>query len=144
MNGFSQDLEATKKTTRLFRKVNGDNFINEGELCFSTENSVELIGAGDFCIVLESSEYTGMWADGDADAGKNFGYDEFRVEFSQEELLEKIEYIVVPNEWMDSDLDFEATDYIESEDPAVWIDNLENYGNVIAERDYETEIRFNF
>ena len=144
MNGFGTGLQSAEIQTRLFRKVSAQNFLNSGELCFSTEKSTTLISHGEFCIVLESNLYSGLYFDGDADAGKNFGYDEFRVEMDRNELLSKIEYIVVPNSWFDSEMSDEDEGYNEENDPYVWIENLSDYGIVIAERDFDGNINFNF
>ncbi|MBD3197999.1 MAG: hypothetical protein GF317_23315 [Candidatus Lokiarchaeota archaeon] len=133
----------TKLYTKLYRKVDGNNFLfsNEKELCFSTENSVSLSPHGEFCLVLEKKDYTGRYTDGDIDAGKNFGYDEMRVEMTMEGLLENLECIVVPDWWFDS----EDKEYEEGQDPFDWIENLEKYcWKVIPERDYNTKIDFNF
>lgn len=141
---FGTQLKAATIETKLYRKVSSINFLKSGELCFSTDSSVTLIGAGDFCIVLEKDSYTGMHDSQDADAGKNFGYDEFRIELTQNELLSKIEYIVVPNEWVDSEMDISADDYNAETDPYEWIENLSQYGIVIPIRDFETNINLNF
>ncbi len=145
MNGFGQDLKKATQQTILFRKVSGVNFLNFGELCFSTEKSAQLIGAGEFCLVLEKAEYSGVYAEGDADAGKNFGYDEFRVEMTQDELTESITNIVVPNSWYD---DIDESLYDSDQDPMVWIDNIETELNLsgicISESDFNSEIKFNF
>lgn len=93
---------------------------------------------------MEEKEYSGKYTDKDADAGKNFGYDEFRIEMSRDELLNNIDFIVVPNTWVDSEMDEKASDYLEENDPLVWIDNLSEYGRVIAERDFSGTINFNF
>ena len=138
---FGQDLKTATKTTRLYRKVSGSNFIKSGEHCFSTDQSVELISRGDFCIVLEKNEYKGQYDNKDADAGKNFGYDEFRVELTQEELIEKIECIVVPN-WWEDDIDEDL--YDTDKDPMVWIDNLSEFGKIVFEKDFETSVNLNF
>ena len=120
--------------TRLFRKVSGMN-LHGGELCFSTEKSICLIEQGEFAIVLEKKSYTGTYFNGDIDAGKNFGYDEMRVEMSFDELLENLDYIVVPNHWFDVEMDINSEDYSEENDPLTWIDNLSQYGRVIPERE---------
>ncbi|RLD74915.1 MAG: hypothetical protein DRJ07_19000 [Bacteroidetes bacterium] len=126
--------------TKLYRKVGSENFLNEGELCFSTDNSVSLSPHGEFCLVLEEKEYKGRYTEGDTDAKKNFGYDELRVEMTRDELISNINCIVVPNEWADAP----DIEYAEGEDPFDWIENLESYGTVIAERDYNEKIDFNF
>lgn len=129
-----------KTTTRLYRKASAENFLNEGQLCFSTDNSVSLISHGDFCLVLESKEYKGEYTEGDTDAQKNFGYDELRVEMTREELIKNLDCIVVPNEWVDAP----DIEYAEGEDPFDWITNLEDFAPVVAERDFNTEIHLNF
>ena len=142
---FSTGMTQKTFNTRLFRKVSFENFLKEGELCFSTEeNSSSLYWRGQFCLVLESNTYTGSWYDGDADAGRNMGYDEFRVSFTKEELLASIAYIVVPNEWVDSEMDINSDDYNQDNDPYEWIENLSQYGIVIPEREYKGEMNFNF
>ena len=137
MSGFSHDLEPKEITSKLYRKVNFENITNSGELCTSTENSVKLIGTGEVCYIFDSKKRTGMYDDKDADAGKNFGYDEFRTEI---DLTEECPYIVYPNSWdeiietiTESDERFDT-----DEDPMVWIYNLEelSIGQVISERDY--------
>ncbi len=129
-----------KITTKLYRKASAENFLNEGQLCFSTDSSHSLISHGDFCLVLEKKEYEGDYTEGDSDAKKNFGYDELRVNLTREELISNIEYIIVPNEWMDAP----DVDYAEGQDPFDWIENLEDYGIVIAERDFNSNINLNF
>lgn len=138
---FGSDLKQKTINTRLYRKVNGSNFIKDGEHCFSTESSSELISAGDFCLVFEKKSYEGMYDDKDADAGKDFGYDEFRVEMSRDELIENIEVIVVPNSWNnDIDESLHGTD----EDPMEWIENLSEFGKVIFESEFESDVNLNF
>ncbi len=111
--------------------------MNSGELCTSTEISVQLTAQGQFCLVYASKEYTGLYAEGDADAGRNFGYDEFRVELTPAD----IDLIVVPNSWDDDiDEDLQDTD----KDPYVWIENLREIAPVIFEKDHEGDIDFNF
>jgi hypothetical protein len=141
---FGKDLVLAQINTKLFRKVSGMNFLKDGEHCFSTEKSTKLISHGEFCIVLEEKDYTGLYDDKDADAGKDFGYDEFRVEMSKEELLNNIEFIVVPNWWVDSEMDENDDDYLEEKDPLFWIDNLSDYGRVVSEREYNGNMNFNF
>lgn len=139
---FGQELAEKTISSRLFRKVSSENLLKTGELCFSTEDSVCLIGRGEFCLVFEQKKRTGLFFDGDADSGINTGYDEFR--YTIEDLLE-IEYIVVPNEWVDSDMDIESEGYIQENDPAEWIENLSQYGKVVAVRDFDgNNIDFNF
>jgi hypothetical protein len=141
---FGHDLIETVMTTQLFRKVSGMNFLKDGEHCFSTPSSSALISHGEFCIVLEEKEYSGQYTDKDADAGKDFGYDEFRIEMSREKLLNNIDFIVVPNAWVDSEMDEKASDYLEENDPLVWIDNLAEYARVISEREFTGTMNFNF
>ena len=138
---FSQNLQKRTINTRLFRKVSGGNFLKDGEHCFSTESSSMLISRGDFCFVLVEKEYSGMYDSQDADAGRNFGYDEFRVKMSKENLVQQIEAIVVPN-WWGKDIDEDL--YDTEDDPMVWMDNLSNYGKVIFEKDFQTTVNFNF
>lgn len=137
---FGKDLKKETKKTRLYRKVTGTSFLKYGELCFSTEESTMLIGRGEFCIVLEEKEYSGMYDNKDADAGKDFGYDEFRVFLTEEELISKIECIVVPNWWED---DIEEELYDTDKDPMVWIDNLSEFGKVVFEKDFKTSVNLN-
>jgi len=136
MNGFSQDLEETTMTTMLFRKVSSENMLRAGELCFSTEKSFTLSSHGEFCLVIDSAEFTGMYAECDADAGKNFGYDEFRVEFDREDLIDAIHYIVVPEDWFSE----------ENEEASEWIENLSEYGWVISPEKFKaiTKIEIDF
>ena len=127
-------LEKTRVSTRLYRKVDGENMLHSGELCFSTPESVELISHGDFCLVLREQEYSGLYFDGDIDAGKNFGYDEFRVKMTEEELKAAIEVIIVPDWWED---DIEEDLHDTEEDPYVWMENLREYGRVLTEGEWE-------
>lgn len=138
---FGTDLKQETKTTRLYRKVNSNNFLKSGQHCFSTDASISLIHAGEFCLVLKKNTYNGMYDNKDADAGKNFGYDEFRVELSESELIEAIELIVVPD-WWEDDIDEDL--YDTDKDPMVWIDNLSNYGKVIFEKDFSGQVKINF
>ena len=141
---FGSTLSTTTLTTTLYRKVDADNFLASGELCFSTSNSASLISHGTFCIALEKGEYTGEYTDRDADAGKNFGYDEFRVSLEQDELIARLDAIIVPDSWYDDvDEDIQDTD----QDPFTWIQNLEDYGRVISETEAREEghtVDFNF
>ena len=143
MSGFGNDLKQEQKITALFRKVSGGNIFRseEAEYCFSTAASSKLIAAGDFAIVLCSKEYSGLYDCKDADAGKDFGYDEFRVIMSKAELLENIDVIVVPDSWND---DIDESLFETDKDPMVWIDNLSNYGKVVFESDAQFDVDFNF
>ena len=91
MNGFGKDLKNKIINTKLYRKTTVNSLLSfeSGELCFSTENSVSLINQGEIAIVLEKDNYNGNFVDGDADAGRNYGYDEFRLEMSRKELIGK-------------------------------------------------------
>ena len=60
------------------------------------------------------------------------------------ELTQNIDCIVVPNSWVDSEMNEKDEDYLEENDPFVWIDNLSEYGRVIAERDFKGTMNFNF
>lgn len=142
---FGQNMIERTIETRLFRKVSPQNMFRAGEVIFSTEKySTKLIGRGDMCLVLELDKYEGLWYDGDADNGRNFGYDEFRVEINKIDLFSKLEYIVVPNSWVDSELDPTDDNYDLTKDPQEWIENLSEVGIVIAERDFDGKIDFNF
>lgn len=137
MQAFGKSLKETTLTVMLFRKANSKNVLNSGQLCTSTANSVQLTSQGDFCLVYEEKQRTGMYAEGDADAGRNFGYDEFRVELTPED----ISFIVVPNSWDDEiDEDLQDTD----EDPYLWIENLREIAPVIFEKEFDGNIDFNF
>ena len=138
---FGQELTETTISSRLFRKASSSNFLKTGAVCFSTEESVCLIGRGDFCLVLEAKERTGLFFDGDADSGINTGYDEFRYTIKD---LSEIECIVVPNEWVDSEMDIYSEGYNQDNDPFEWIEELSQYGKVIAVRDFDGDINFNF
>tara|TARA_R110000822_G_scaffold128195_37_gene264001 strand:- start:3052 stop:3528 length:477 start_codon:yes stop_codon:yes gene_type:complete len=146
-SGFGHDLVKTTLNTRLFRKASSHNLFgsrNGGEIIFSTEDSVSLIGRGDFCVVLNRGEYTGLYDDKDADAGKNYGYDEFRIRMSKDEYTDKIEYIVCPDWWVDVEIDADDPNYDPSSDPYEWIENLSEIGPVIPEREFEGTIDFNW
>ena len=108
MNGFSQDLQETTLTTKLYRKVGFNNLTNGGELCCSTANSSTLSSHGELCLVFAEKEYAGYYVDGDADAGKNFGYDEFRVELNAEEA----DWLVYPDS-LEDDEDFDFDTFID-------------------------------
>ena len=138
MSGFGKTLEETKITSKLYRKVSADNMMNEGELCTSTENSTKLIGVGDFCLVYESKERLGSYTNMDADAGKNFGYDEFRTEL----YTSDVSFIIYPDFWND-EIDEEL--YDTDKDPMVWISNLEDAGFIlISESQANENIIFNW
>lgn len=139
---FGQNLETQTINTRLFRKVNASNlFKANNEYCFSTANSTKLIAHGEFAIVLKEEEYTGAYDSQDADAGKNFGYDEFRVVLTKEELISKIECIVVPDSWND---EIDAELYDTDKDPMVWIENLREYSVVVFVSETDYNVDFNF
>lgn len=108
MNGFSQDLQETTLTSKLYRKVSFDNLTNYGELCCSTSNSSELSSHGELCLVFAEKQYTGYYVDGDADAGKNFGYDEFRVELDPDDA----DWLVYPDS-LEDDEDFNFDVFID-------------------------------
>lgn len=131
MSGFGKNLTKETIKTKLFRKVSFDNYTDIRELCFSTEKSISLIGQGDFAIVLESQEYTGCYDEKDADAGKNYGYDEFRVEISN---YHQIENIIVPDWWIEAinDENFEGADDPEK-DPYIWVENIMKNYNIYME-----------
>ena len=138
---FGQGWVEKTISSRLFRKVSSEKPITAGNLCFSTEDSIRLIERGDFCLVLEAKERTGLFFDGDADSGINTGYDEFRYAI---EDLSEIECIVVPNEWVDSEMDVDSEGYNQDNDPQEWIENLSQYGLVVAVRDFDGNVNFNF
>lgn len=102
MNGFSKDIQQTTIITKLYRKVGFENLTNTGELCCSTSNSCELSSHGELCLVFAEKKYTGCYVDGDADAGKNFGYDEFRVELDPIDA----DWVVYPDS-LENDEDFD-------------------------------------
>ena len=130
MSGFGKDLTQDKIETRLFRKVCFENFNNDGELCFSTENSIKLIARGEFAFVLEKNIYEGMYDDKDTDAGKYYGYDEFRVEFNNiNDIISKLENIVIPDSWQE-EIDNENFEGEADEDPAEWVENIMKILNI--------------
>ena len=138
MSGFGKTLKETKLNLKLYRKVSSANMMNEGLLCTSTEKSDTLIGAGDFCLVYEAKERIGLYTCMDADAGKNFGYDEFRTELTKED----VDYIIYPDFW-DDDVNEELHDT--EKDPQVWISNLEDAGFILISQSKSNEkINFNF
>ena len=108
MNGFGKDLKEKTFTTKLYRKVGFDNLTNFGELCCSSSNSIELSSHGELCLVFAEKEYTGYHVDGDADAGKNFGYDEFRVELDSTDA----DWLVYPDS-LENDEDFDFDVFID-------------------------------
>ena len=73
--------------------------------------------------MLEEDVYTGMYCPYDADAGKYYGYDEFRVEINN--VSELIIDIVVPDWWIAA-IDDEYFEYADDpeKDPAIWVDNI--------------------
>jgi len=135
MTGFGKQLKQAEITTKLFRKVDGSN-LHEGELCVSTENSVSLICHGEFCLVFRAEKRKGLYFNGDADAGKNFGYDEFRSDLTYSD----VECVVFPDSWLDES---------ECEE---WINNIDSELNISTEflteseykEQYNSELDFNF
>ena len=141
------------KNVTLIRKVDHTNFMVESnesvQFCFSTvENSEVLIAQGEFALVLKKDIRNGIYCIGDIDANRNYGYDEFRVSFTRQELIDGIDYIVVPNEWSDCEMDENADDYNADEDPFTWMENLLDFGHVVSEREFKAKegdvINFNF
>jgi hypothetical protein len=135
MSGFSTQLEKKEITGKLFRKVDGMN-LKEGQLCTSTENSVSLISHGEFCLVYRDSKRDGLFFNGDADAGKNFGYDEFRTEVDFSDVL----CVVFPDSWLDNS---------ECDE---WINNIDSALNISTDflteseykQEYKSNLDFNF
>lgn len=85
MNGFSQDLEKKTVSGKLFHSCTLEgalsllNMYNDQlALCCSTEESDELFGR-EIVLVFEPGTYSGEYCFFDADAGKSYGYDEFRL-----------------------------------------------------------------
>ena len=124
MSGFGKNLEKQIISDRLFRKVDGNN-LHEGNLCTSTEKSVSLISHGEFCLVFRAESRKGLYFNGDADAGKNFGYDEFRVDLSYND----IECVVYPDAWLDNP---------EAEE---WLNNIDNELNISTNYFSESEFK---
>jgi hypothetical protein len=103
MNGFSKDLEPTRMNGKLYHSCTLEgindliqNFRPEDPVCTSTKNSTRLFGRT--CVVVfEECEWNGEYTPFDSDAGKNMGWDEFRVRFnSAEDMINSIETIIVP------------------------------------------------
>lgn len=86
MNGFGKDLKQKKYTGKLYHSCTVDGLANllfdyNGEsVNFSTEASTKLFGR-ECVIVINVENIDGLYAPFDADAGKNYGYDEFRAKF---------------------------------------------------------------
>jgi hypothetical protein len=103
MNGFSKDLEPTRMNGKLYHSctlegINNliQNFRPEDPVCTSTKNSARLFGR--VCVVVfEDRQWVGDYTPFDSDAGKNMGWDEFRVRFrSVEDMINSIESIIMP------------------------------------------------
>ena len=109
MNGFGKDLEEKTIEGRIFHSCTLEglnnliqNFATEQAICCSTEASTRLFGR-EMVVVFEAKEYTGTHTEGDADAGKDYGYDEFRVNFSSiEDLIDSIESVQVGAGWIEN------------------------------------------
>ena len=109
MNGFGQELETKTIGGRIFHSCTLEgidfllqNFTPGRAISCSTSDSTKLFGRG-MVIVLEDREWVGDYTPYDADAGKNYGWDEFRVRFkSLEEFVDAIDSIIVPIGWVDA------------------------------------------
>jgi hypothetical protein len=101
-DAFGKDLEKKIINDILFHKCSFYNCIsfltNVGEfengrgLCTSTLSGSEKLAEGQFCIVFKKEKRKGLYDTKDTDAGKYFGYDEFRT--TDKITKEYIDYIV--------------------------------------------------
>ena len=103
MEGFGKGFKTIKYTGQLIHSTNLDwicglmqNFNSESTVCFSTKGSIDR-GIEIIYMVIEKE---GKHTEYDADAGRNYGYDEFRCEMTEEEIQEP-ERILVDQETYD-------------------------------------------
>lgn len=86
MEGFGKGFELKKYSGKLYHSCTIEGlsdllFDYNGEnVCFSTDASTKLFGR-ECVIVLSVENIEGLYTPYDADAGKNYGWDEFRCSF---------------------------------------------------------------
>lgn len=105
-DAFGNDLEETTIEGKLFHKCSFeecvyflekvDSFKNDRGLCTSTKEGSEKLAEGQCCIVFKGVKRDGLYDNKDTDAGKYFGYDEFRTIDKIEH--DYIEYLIFPDD----------------------------------------------
>lgn len=90
MVGFGKGFEEKKYTGKITHSTDLEGiyrlfncFNNEMQICFSTYGTIDR----GIELVYEVSEMEGLYTNYDADAGKNFGWDEFRA-YATEEMIQ--------------------------------------------------------
>ncbi len=127
MAGFGKSLIEKTYTGKLYHSctIEGlDELLNnhiadcegvDAPIAFSTEASTRLFGR-ECVLVLEVENLTGQYTAYDADAGIDFGWDEFRVNFESGQEIFDLTHSVVMSE--------QAMDRLETEE-AEWLEELE-------------------
>ena len=80
------------------------NFNEDLEICTSSENSSALFGRNCVIVLDVDESHITERADYDIDAQKNFGYDEIRIQMTEEEFRASVKEIIVPD-YFDSFID---------------------------------------
>ena len=94
MNGFGKDFEKTTLNEELYHSATFEGLENllynnrqDYPVCTSTGVSARFMDR-DLVVVFSEKERTGDYTSFDADAGKDYGYDEFRVCVDIEDIEE--------------------------------------------------------
>lgn len=101
----------------------------------STQESDRLFNQfGSEIVVVHDMDIEGKWAPEDADAGRYYGYDEFRVEMTAKEALSSISQIILSDEFYEyvqntEDENTDDSQYEYSQDYRNWIWELINPEN---------------
>lgn len=98
----------------------------------STQESDRLFNQfGSEIVVVHDMDIEGKWAPEDADAGRYYGYDEFRVEMTAKEALNSISQIILSDEFYEyvqntEDENTDDSQYEDSQDYRNWVWELIN------------------
>jgi len=91
IEGYGKGLRDVIHTGRIFHSCTLEGLANllnnrsDIETSFSTGTSTKLFGR-EMVIVLKDKERKGKYTPYDSDAGKNYGYDEFRTKFDEDDI----------------------------------------------------------
>lgn len=105
-DAFGKDLKEATIEDKLFHKCWFDecmsflekvnNSTTDRGLCTSTKEGSEKLADGQCCIVFKDTKRNGFYDNKDTDAGKYFGYDEFRT--IDKITHNYIEYLIFPDD----------------------------------------------
>jgi len=100
MTGFNQDSENKKYSGTLYHSASLEGLVEllnspnyDLELSCSTENSTRLFGR-ECVLVMKVENEEGGYTPFDSDAGKNYGWDEFRFNIN-ENFRSKISHVIL-------------------------------------------------